>query len=55
MAIKVSKPSVNYSKGHKNGDHCAICQHYQPATQTCEVVKGTIDPMYWCKRFKEKK
>jgi hypothetical protein len=48
--MKASKASVDYGPGHKDGDHCGICKHFEPP-HTCEVVAGEVRALGWCKRF----
>lgn len=47
--VKHSKESVHYSPGMGN-DRCHNCTHWC-GRETCEEVRGDIDPMYWCKLF----
>ena len=48
MAGKYTKESVDYSKGTPE-KHCGICEHYRHGS--CRLVKGEIDPDYWCEKF----
>lgn len=48
---KADKKDVDYSKGMAKS-HCAICVHYITPNK-CKVVKGSIDPEYWCTKFKK--
>lgn len=48
-AGKVSKASVDYSPG-MDGRYCHTCEHYLGGS--CELVRGSIDPDYWCRKFK---
>lgn len=53
---KVSKASVDYSRGHRSA-HCGICEHYEGRRKPngsgpCEVVEGTVSYPMWCRRFK---
>jgi len=50
---KASKVSVGYSKGHV-ASHCGNCKSFQPKTDTCKKVEGTIDSMMWCKLWEHK-
>lgn len=57
MADKVTKASVNYSRGMGN-TRCRNCVHFEKPN-ACELVSsdgpptpGRIDPEYWCERFK---
>lgn len=52
LAQKASKASVQYSLGMKSA-HCGICRHFQPP-HGCEVVRGEIEPDYWCRKFERK-
>lgn len=64
---KVSKQSVNYSRGHKDS-HCGkvfpddkgYCRHYIPHTDqhsegACQLVQGSINPVYWCEKWQRQK
>jgi hypothetical protein len=46
---KVSKKSVSYSEGMKNSK-CSICDYYN-TNNTCDKVKGDIQPNMWCELF----
>lgn len=48
-AATLEKVAVDYSPG-KGEDRCANCAHFL-APAACELVKGEIDPDYWCRRF----
>ena len=50
--VKLEKPDVRYSKGHKNS-RCGICKWFIKP-RGCKWVKGDIDPDYWCELFKKK-
>jgi hypothetical protein len=64
MTEKVSKASVNYSKGMPRS-HCGqqrmddtyYCKHFImkginfERDGECQVVQGSISPRYWCKRY----
>lgn len=45
---KVTKASVDYSPG-MGKTRCRNCAHYQGGS--CEIVRGDIDPDYWCQEF----
>ena len=47
---KFTKDEVEYSKGLPEA-HCGICEHYRPDSHSCTLVKGDIDPAYWCRKF----
>lgn len=49
-AVKVSKHSVNYSKGMKDS-HCGICRFYDD--HVCQKVRGYIGSGMWCKKFQK--
>lgn len=46
---KLSKSEVDYSPG-KGDERCSRCIHFIEGGR-CEVVKGLIDPDYWCEEF----
>lgn len=65
MAEKLSKDETDYSLGMQN-THCGpvfhndqgYCDHYRGDKGSlrfgsCEVVEGSINPVYWCNRFKK--
>lgn len=65
MTDKVAKDEVKYSRGHMQ-EHCGptfhddkyYCRHFIPGpgyTGNCELVRGAIDPIYWCELFKRMK
>lgn len=47
-SAKVSKASVSYGPG-MGKTRCRNCRHYEGGS--CELVRGAIDPAYWCNRF----
>src|SRR6185437_4553767 len=49
-AATLDKAQVDYSRG-KGDARCNNCQHYLPAIKGCEIVKGEIEPEFWCERF----
>lgn len=51
-AEKLAKTDVDYSRG-KGDDRCRNCAHYL-GEAGCEVVRGKIDPNYWCEEFERK-
>ncbi len=46
---KLTKAEVDYSPG-MGETRCRNCEHFLPPN-SCEVVAGSIDPAYWCRRF----
>lgn len=54
---KLSHAAVKYGPGHKDGDRCGVCQHYEHSKPPhCELV---VDPMNlgvmgWCNKFEKK-
>lgn len=48
-ASKLSKDSVDYSEG-MGETRCRNCAHFIPPA-ACEIVRGPIDPEFWCERF----
>jgi len=53
-AKKSPKKLVKYQTSPKNGHHCSQCTFFQPASKTCKVVAGSIDPNGWCLRWAKK-
>ena len=53
--MKISHKACDYGPGHKDGDHCSICEYYVPDGPHCEKVVDPIRPMDWCNRFEENK
>ena len=62
---KKTKEEVDYSKGHKDS-HCGkvfpddkgYCRHYSDESHevgSCELVRGIIVPVYWCKLWQKAK
>ncbi len=63
---KLAKSEVDYSLGMKNS-HCGrvfkddsgYCRHFLNTKTSagkdgqCELVEGSISPVYWCDRFKK--
>lgn len=47
---KFAKEEVDYSEG-MGKTRCKNCVHYE-GNHSCELVEGTINPEYWCKKFK---
>ena len=47
---KLPKSEVDYSYGKPHA-HCAMCEHFL-RPHSCQIVAGTIDPEWWCNRFK---
>jgi uncharacterized protein len=45
---KLTKAEVDYSPS-TGDDRCDGCVHFENGA--CEIVKGEIDPAYWCQRF----
>jgi hypothetical protein len=49
LHAKTTKAIVKYQfTPNKNGDKCATCMHFLPATKECKIVEGPIDPNGWC-------
>lgn len=48
---KLEKRTVHYGPGMPNAE-CRICVHWEPP-ESCEIVKGRIEPHDWCTRFKK--
>ena len=51
-SAKLTKAEVNYSPG-KPAEHCGNCTHYEPPN-ACSLVRGDIDPGYWCEKWEAK-
>lgn len=64
---KLTKQEVDYSIGMVHS-HCGkvfshdthYCKHFSGgasirAKGTCEIVEGSIDPVYWCKEYSKQK
>ena len=49
---KALKKDVDYTDHGSYKEHCSICEHFT-GMQTCKVVKGSIAPGGWCKRFEK--
>jgi hypothetical protein len=52
VSDKIEKDHANYGRGTKTA-HCSVCEHYHEGS--CDIVKGFIDPSYWCQHFKARK
>jgi len=52
--MKQPKDKVQFEHPGMGKDRCRDCVHYQPISQTCEVVIGHIEPQDWCDRFKRR-
>jgi hypothetical protein len=50
-SMKQPKDKVQFEHPGMGKDRCRDCVHYQPITQTCEVVIGHIEPQDWCRLF----
>ena len=50
----MSKAEAAYQDEPKNGQACSACVHFQPASNTCKVVQGSISPKGWCNQFSPK-
>ena len=53
QAAKVSQAQAGYQDHPNNGQSCASCALFVPAT-SCQVVEGTISPAGWCKLYAKK-
>ncbi len=51
---KVSQASVQYQTQPKGEQKCGVCQHFNAASNTCELVDGQISPNGWCKLWAKK-
>jgi len=59
VRVKKTKESVDYSRGHPDS-RCGLCEHFVPGRLRgqlgeCELVRGTIDPRFWCRLFEGKR
>ncbi len=51
---KVSKTRANYtSRSRIEGQSCHNCEFFQSGKNTCEIVKGKINPRGWSKFWEE--
>lgn len=50
---QVSKTQAGYEED-ADDQLCNTCLYYEPESETCERVKGTIDPEATCKLYEEK-
>jgi hypothetical protein len=49
---KAAKADVDYSRGHGE-TRCGNCIYFEvEQPSTCTQVRGYIDRLYWCLRFK---
>ena len=49
--MKLAKSAVGFEHPAKGPRHCGECRHFRRASDTCEIVAGTVTPPDWCKRF----
>lgn len=48
LHAKGSKSQFKYQDTPKDGKACKDCIHFEAGTNTCKVVKGSIDANGWC-------
>ncbi|RXJ80773.1 high-potential iron-sulfur protein [Arcobacter sp. F2176] len=53
LHAKGSKEQFKYQDTPKNGKACKDCMHFEAETNTCKIVKGSIDANGWCTLYKE--
>ena len=47
-ANKVKKEAVQYQGQAKGDQKCSLCLHFQPESNSCKLVEGSISPDGWC-------
>ncbi len=47
-ANKVKKEAVQYQEQPKGDQRCGLCLHFQPESNSCQLVEGQISPDGWC-------
>lgn len=52
---KFTKAEVDFEHPASGMDLCRRCVYFQPATKSCRIVEGLIQPNDWCNKFQEKK
>ena len=45
---KVKKEAVQYQAQAKGDQKCSLCLHFQPESNSCKLVEGSISPDGWC-------
>lgn len=45
---KVKKEAVQYQEQPKGDQKCSSCLHFQPESNSCKLVEGSISPDGWC-------
>lgn len=53
LHAKGSKEQFKYQDTPKNGKVCKDCIHFEPETNTCNIIEGSISPKGWCTLYKE--
>ncbi|PLY11024.1 MAG: iron oxidase oxidoreductase [Arcobacter sp.] len=53
LHAKGSKKQFKYQDSPKNGEICKDCMHFEPKSNTCKVVEGSISPNGWCTLFRK--
>jgi hypothetical protein len=48
LHAKGSKKQYQYQETPKNGEACKDCNYFEPKSNTCKVVEGSISPQGWC-------
>lgn len=47
-ANKVKKEAVQYQEQAKGDQKCSLCLQFQPESNSCKLVEGSISPDGWC-------
>lgn len=51
VTAKMSQESVAHQRQPKGEQQCDGCQHFVAASNTCQVVEGSISPDNWSNRW----
>ena len=51
---KTSQAAAKYQGQPKGDQKCGNCTHFIAASNTCQVVEGTVSPEGWCTLFAAK-
>lgn len=49
---KGSKTQFKYQDTPKNGEACKDCMHFEPQSNTCKIIEGSISPEGWCTLYR---
>jgi hypothetical protein len=56
VAAKLSHKATQYGRGHRDGDHCGICEYYIAGRPPhCKVTADpmTFGAMGWCNKYEK--